>query len=168
MLPPLVARSKGADMAGWLRLGYAERSCRNAFMDPLVWRPDRATTPPPWPVPKVGTALARGAYGLCPACGGARAFGRFLKIVPVCESCHAPLGTARADDAPPYFNILIVGHIMIPLILLTWPILSDWQMAAIFLPLAAALSFVLMQPVKGAVLGVIVAYRMLEEPKPAE
>lgn len=137
-------------------------------MDPLVWQPNRAITPPPWPVPALGTALARGTQGLCPACGQTRAFGRFLKIVPVCHSCQAPLGTARADDAPPYFNILIVGHIVVPLILLTWSFFSDWQLAAIYLPLAAALSLVLMQPVKGAVLGVIVAYRMLEEPEPAK
>lgn len=168
MLPPLVARGKGADMAGCRRLGYAGLSRRIAFMDPLVWQPNRTITPPPWPVPTVGTALARGIQGLCPACGQARAFGRFLKIVPMCPSCHAPLGTARADDAPPYFTILIVGHIIVPLILLTWTIFSDWQLAAIYLPLSAALGLLIMQPVKGAVLGVIVAYRMLEEPEPAE
>ncbi len=35
---------------------------------------------------------------------------------PECPNCHAPLGLARADDAPPYFTILIVGHIVIPLL----------------------------------------------------
>ena len=31
-------------------------------------------------------------------------------MVPECQNCGAPLGLARADDAPPYFTILIVGQ----------------------------------------------------------
>ncbi len=137
-------------------------------MAPVVWQPNRTIATPPWPVPSLGTAIGRGWRGLCPACGEARAFGRFLKIVPVCPSCGAPLGTARADDAPPYFTILIVGHIVVPLILLTQTIFTDWQLAAIYLPLTAVLCLILLQPVKGATLGALVTFGMLKQPEPAE
>ena len=137
-------------------------------MAPVIWQPDRTAALPPWPVPPLLTAIGRGVRGLCPACGEAPAFGRFLKIVPVCPACAAPLGSARADDAPPYFTILLVGHIVIPLILLTQNIFSDWELAAIFLPLTLALCLAFLQPVKGAVLGVMVTFGMMKLPEPAE
>ena len=137
-------------------------------MAPVIWQPNRTAVPPPWPVPPLFTALGRGVRGMCPACGEARAFGRFLKIVPVCPACSAPLGTARADDAPPYFTIVLVGHIVIPLILLLQNVFTDWELTAIFLPLTAALCLALLQPVKGAVLGVMVTFGMLTKPEPAE
>ncbi len=137
-------------------------------MAPVIWQPNRTEVPPPWPVPPLFTAIGRGVRGLCPACGEARAFGRFLKIVPVCPSCGAPLGTARADDAPPYFTIVLVGHIVIPLILLLQNVFTDWELTAIFLPLTAVLCLALLQPVKGAVLGVMVTFGMLTKPEPAE
>src|SRR5690242_16203896 len=80
------------------------------------WEPDRATKPNPWPMPTLATAIGRGLRGHCPACGKGRIFNGFLKVVGACRECAAPLGLARADDAPPYFTILIVGHIIIPLL----------------------------------------------------
>jgi uncharacterized protein (DUF983 family) len=63
----------------------------------------------------------------------------------------------RADDAPPYFTIFIVGHIVIPLMLIAErdyaP--SPWTMAAIFLPLTLVLTLALMRPVKGATVGLM-------------
>ena len=41
------------------------------------WQPDRTSPLPPWPVPTVGTALARGLLGRCPACGKAHLFNGF-------------------------------------------------------------------------------------------
>ena len=68
-------------------------------------------------------------------------FNGFLRVVAQCSNCAAPLGLARADDAPPYFTILIVGHIVIPLMLIVEraqqpPILV---MTAIFVPLTLVL-----------------------------
>ena len=137
-------------------------------MAPVIWQPNRTAVSPPWPVPPFFTAVGRGLRGLCPACGETHAFTRFLKIAPVCAACGAPLGSARADDAPPYFTILIVGHIVVPLILVTQNVFSDWQLAAIFLPLTVALCLALLQPVKGAVLGAMVTFGMMKQPEPAE
>ncbi len=84
-------------------------------MPPIRWQPDRTPKLPPWPLPPFGTAIGRGLLGRCPACGKSHLFNGFLRVVPECQNCGAPLGLARADDAPPYFTILIVGHIVIPL-----------------------------------------------------
>ena len=53
------------------------------------------------------------------------------------RQCGAPLGLARADDAPPYFTILITGHIVVPLMLLVdrmseppiWEMIGDLRAA---------------------------------------
>ncbi len=133
-------------------------------MMPLTpWQPDRTPRQPPWPVPPLPTALGRGIRGRCPACGQTHLFTGFLRIVRECASCRAPLGTARADDAPPYFVILITGHIVIPAMLLTqkWGNLTNLELTAIFLPLTLALALGLLRPVKGGVLAVLVTMGLL-------
>ena len=85
---------------------------------PIRWQPDRTPKLPPWPLPPLGIAIGRGLLGRCPACGKSHLFNGFLRVVPECQNCGAPLGLARADDAPPYFTILIVGHIVIPAMLI--------------------------------------------------
>ena len=87
-------------------------------MDPIRWQPDRSEPKPAWPMPSLMMAMGRGLMGRCPSCGIGRVFDGFLRVVQECEHCHAPLGLARADDAPPYFTILIVGHIVIPAMLI--------------------------------------------------
>jgi uncharacterized protein (DUF983 family) len=138
-------------------------------MAPIRWQPDRTTPKPPWAVPSLGTALARGLNGRCPSCGQGRLFRTFLKVVPACEHCRAPLGLARADDAPPYFTILIVGHIVIPAMLIMQKT-SDpplWLLSAIFLPLTLFLSLGLLQPIKGAIVGLMLCFNMLKpDPEP--
>lgn len=137
-------------------------------MSTVVWPPERTRAQSAWPVPPLGTAFARGVAGRCPACGGAGAFKGFLKIVPACGDCGAPLGSARADDAPPYFTILIVGHLIVPLMLF-WERAGsppDWEVASVLLPLTAALCVALLRPVKGGVLGVMVAMGMLAPSNP--
>jgi uncharacterized protein (DUF983 family) len=133
-------------------------------MPPIRWQPDRTTKPPPWPVPTLGAALGRGLMGRCPACGRGHVFDGFLRVVPQCSSCDAPLGLARADDAPPYFTILIVGHIVIPAMLIMQK-LSDpptWLLSAIFVPLTLILALGLLRPVKGATVGLMVTFNMLK------
>jgi uncharacterized protein (DUF983 family) len=85
-------------------------------------------------------------------------------VVPECEHCHAPLGLARADDAPPYFTILIVGHIVIPalLIMQKYDDPPMWLLSAIFLPLTVILSVGLIRPIKGATVGMMLCFNMLK------
>ena len=129
-----------------------------------LWQPDRSPVVPGWPVPPLLTAMWRGLRGLCPACGETHAFAGYLKVVPVCTNCAAPLGDFRADDAPPYFTIFIVGHVLIPV--LYWvetayrPAL--WIHAAIFIPVALIMTLGLLRPVKGATLGLMLTLGMVK------
>lgn len=131
---------------------------------PVRWQPDRAPEAPPWPVPPLFTALGRGAMGRCPACGQTHVFDGYLTVVPVCVACGAPLGSVRADDAPPYFTIFIAGHIIIPLLFWTDQTYSPplWVLAAIFLPLTTIVCLGLLRPVKGATLGLMLKLGMLK------
>ncbi len=133
-------------------------------MTPERWEPDRSTPPHPWPTPTLLTALGRGALGKCPACGKGRVFQGFLKVVPACAHCAAPLGLARADDAPPYFTILIVGHVIIPLMLIVERAYQPplWVMSAIFPALTVLLTLALIRPVKGATVGLMLTLNMLK------
>jgi uncharacterized protein (DUF983 family) len=133
-------------------------------MAPIHWQPDRTPRLPPWPVPSLFTAIGRGLTGRCPVCGKGRLFDGFLRVVSECEHCHAPLGLARADDAPPYFTMLIVGHIVIPLMLITQKQYdpTTWMLTAIFVPLTLVLSVGLLRPVKGATVGLMMAFNMLK------
>lgn len=131
---------------------------------PVRWQPDRSPNLPPWPVPPFFTALARGALGRCPACGQTHAFNGYLKVVPQCVACGAPLGSVRADDAPPYFTILIVGHILIPVMFSIERAYQPelWLQAAVGLPVALVMCLVLLRPVKGATLGLMLKLGMMK------
>lgn len=124
----------------------------------IPWQPSTRSVPAPlWPKPPFWTALGRGAMNRCPVCGQAPLFAGFLAVREACPHCAAPLGRVRADDAPPYFTIVIVGHIVVPLMLMVErqheP--SLWIMAAIFLPMTLILSLLFLRPVKGATVGLM-------------
>ncbi len=124
---------------------------------PIRWQPDRSPQPAPWPAPSVVVAMARGARGRCPSCGMTHAFAGYLRVVPACAACGAPLGALRADDAPPYFTVFIVAHVVVGLMLLTDRQYDPpyWLQALVWLPLTALLSLGLLRPVKGATLGLM-------------
>jgi uncharacterized protein (DUF983 family) len=130
----------------------------------IRWQPDRMTPKPPWPVPPLAKALGRGLNGRCPACGKGPVFDGFLRVTTQCEHCATPLGLARADDAPPYFTILIVGHIVIPAILIMQKLAdpSAWLLSAIFVPLTVVLAIGLLRPIKGATVGLMLSFNMLK------
>ena len=133
-------------------------------MATIRWQPDRTPKLPPWPLPPLATAIGRGICNRCPACGQTHLFNGFLKVTPECRNCGAPLGLARADDAPPYFTILIVGHIVIPAMLI-YQRASDpptWLMSVIFLPLTLFLALGLLRPVKGGTVGLMLRLNMLK------
>ena len=57
-------------------------------------------------------ALKTGFRMRCPACGEGHMFYRFLKVSDCCPHCGEELHRHRADDAPPYFTILVVAHVI--------------------------------------------------------
>ncbi len=98
----------------------------------------------------------------CPKCSKGDIFGKFLKVNDNCPACGEALHHHRADDAPPYFTIFIVGHITIPLMiameLLYRP--SLWVHSLIWLPLTLALCYWLLPRIKGALIGIQWAVHM--------
>jgi uncharacterized protein (DUF983 family) len=120
---------------------------------PMPWETQRAEPVEAQAQTPVGVALLRGARGLCPACGKGHLFDGYLKLVRECSVCHAPLGRIRADDAPPYFTILIAGHVLLPFVFLVEKAWQPpmWVHMAIWLPLFAIVCTLLLRPVKGAV-----------------
>jgi len=111
---------------------------------------------------KVVPAMKRGFLGHCPACDRGRLFGKFLKVVDRCESCGTEFHHHRADDLPPYLVIFIVGHLVGYGIFMseTKFEMPMWMHLAIWPALTLVLSLVLLQPVKGAVVGLQYALGM--------
>jgi uncharacterized protein (DUF983 family) len=106
--------------------------------------------------------MRRGLFCRCPNCGEGRLFRAFLKPVDSCEACGETLHHQRADDLPPYIVITIVGHVVVGGILLAEKY-ANWSIALhlwVWLPLTVLLSLALMQPAKGAVIGLQWAMRM--------
>jgi uncharacterized protein (DUF983 family) len=115
------------------------------------------------PLPRsVLTAIARGMACSCPACGAGALYRAYLKVRDTCETCGEELHHHRADDAPPYFTILLVGHLVIAGVLLLEQKLAPamWVQAFIWIPLTLALSLALLPRVKGALIGLQWANRM--------
>ena len=108
------------------------------------------------------SSLTRGFRGRCPRCGEGKLFRAFLKVDNRCAACGLDFTPHRADDLPAYLVIAIVGHIVVPAALLIETDYSPpvWLQLAIYLPLTALMSLALLQPVKGAVVGLQWALRM--------
>ncbi len=107
-------------------------------------------------------AMWRGFLGRCPNCGKGKMFRKFLKVFDRCEVCGEELHHHRADDAPAYFVIAIVGHVVVALAFIVeiafWPPL--WVSLALWLPLTLVMAVALLQPIKGALVGLQWSYRM--------
>ena len=107
------------------------------------------------------TGLQRGFRRRCPNCNRAKLFAGYLKVQPVCPSCGHANGQYRADDAPPYFTMLLVGHLVVAPMLF-FPFIWEWPVAtvlAITLPIVGGLTLGLLPFVKGAVVGLHWAVR---------
>ena len=100
----------------------------------------------------VAQAMLRGAMLRCPACGVGAMFRRYLKVADHCPHCGEALHHHRADDAPPYFTIVIVGHIIVSLVLSVEMAYRPalWVHMALWLPLNVILSLLALPPIKGA------------------
>ncbi|WP_290999469.1 DUF983 domain-containing protein [Ferrovibrio sp.] len=107
-------------------------------------------------------AMRRGWFCRCPRCGQGAIYGRYLKVQPHCTQCGLALDGHRADDAPPYFTIFIVAHIIVPLMLLLEQHYQppEWLHMVLWLPLTVILSLWLLPRVKGALIGLQFARRM--------
>lgn len=107
-------------------------------------------------------AMLRGFRGRCPKCGEGRLFSSFVKTVHACDHCGEEIHHHRADDLPAYLVVVIVGHIVLGAFMgvETLVSLSNWQHLAIWVPLTIIMAIALLQPVKGAVIGLQWAFYM--------
>ena len=107
-------------------------------------------------------SMWRGWRGRCPQCGQGRLFGGYLAVNEACPQCGLRLDGHRADDAPPYFTIMLVGHIIVPLMLLLEQKVQppEWLHMVLWLPLTLILSLWLLPKFKGALIGLQFARRM--------
>lgn len=106
-------------------------------------------------------AMWRGWCRRCPRCGEPTLFPAFLKMAPACTGCGEDLEPFRADDAPAYFTIFIIGHIIVPLVLMVergWSP-SLWVHALLWIPASVLLSLALLPRIKGATIGLLWALR---------
>lgn len=110
----------------------------------------------------VALAMRRGAFGRCPNCGKGKIFTSYLKVAPNCSACGEDLSHHRADDAPPYFTMMIVGHIVVAGILacVIETEIPLWLLGVVFGTLTIVLSLVLLPMIKGAIIGLQWANRM--------
>jgi uncharacterized protein (DUF983 family) len=116
------------------------------------------------------TALFRGFRKRCPSCGTGHIFASYSRVAQSCPHCGEALHHQQADDAPPYFTIFIVGHVVIPAMLLVEKIWKPdlWIHFATWLPLTLILTLWLLPKTKGATVGLQWAFRMHGFAKEAE
>lgn len=107
-------------------------------------------------------SIRRGLMLRCPACGEGKLFNKYLKVTPTCAHCAEELHHHEADDAPPYFTILIVGHLVVPIMLAVeleyMPPL--WFHVTVWPILTTAIVLAMLPRIKGAVVGLQWAARM--------
>ncbi|NGP17667.1 DUF983 domain-containing protein [Devosia aurantiaca] len=112
----------------------------------------------------VAQAMWRGTLCRCPHCGKGKMFRAFLKVVDQCDVCGEELNHHRADDFPPYIAITIAGHIIIAIMMHMDMAYRVEPMTYIIsmIPLAIILPLLMLQPIKGAIVGLQWANRMYD------
>ncbi|MGI9481776.1 MAG: DUF983 domain-containing protein [Hyphomicrobiales bacterium] len=103
----------------------------------------------------VPRAMLRGGLLKCPACGKGKLFGRYLKAANTCGNCSEELFHHRADDAPPYFTMILVGHLVFPGIFIAERFYQPplWLHFALWAPLLILLCLLFLPVVKGTIIG---------------
>ena len=123
---------------------------------------DEPTTFSEEPKRDIVQAMRRGAAHKCPACGKGTLYKRYLKVVDACPACGEEMHHHRADDAPPYFTIIILAHVIVAGVMLVEDYFHPqyWIHIAIWFPLTIALALWLLPRIKGALIGLQWALRM--------
>ncbi len=110
-----------------------------------------------------GLAIRRGLRGKCPRCGDGEIFRAYLKVSDTCPSCSLELFHQRADDAPAYLTMLIVGHFIVAGIIAMeefWPDSPLLPLTILWCALTVASALWLLPRLKGALIGYQWAMRM--------
>ena len=107
-------------------------------------------------------SMLKGWGWRCCQCGDRSLFAGYLKISEKCAHCGEAYGHIRADDAPPYFTIMIVGHLVVPMILWSEQLWSPalWIQMATWIPITMLLMLWFLPRIKGATLGLMWSMKM--------
>ena len=100
-------------------------------------------------------AIRHGFRRKCPSCGAGPLMCSYLKVRDRCTVCREVLSHHRADDGPAYLTILIVGHLMAPLLLISFTTFRPDPLVlfTIFAIGCVTLSLYLLPRLKGAIVG---------------
>jgi len=107
-------------------------------------------------------SLVHGFMRRCPNCAGGKIFTGYTRVAGSCNNCGEDFSHQRADDAPPYFTIMIVGHIVVPGVLIVergWAP-ETWIHMMIWMPLTLGLTLAILPLVKGAIVALQWSLRM--------
>jgi uncharacterized protein (DUF983 family) len=101
-------------------------------------------------------SFRRGFSNRCPRCGKGRILSGYLTPAASCGACDLGFDPYRADDAPAYFTLLLVGHIVVPgmLLLEKFAAPSTLLHLAIWLPATVVLTLALLPRIKASVVAV--------------
>ena len=114
---------------------------------------------------RIFEGMARGLAFRCPNCGRGKLYRAYLKVQP-CPACGHDNAQYPADDAGPYFTIILMGHLVVaPLLIFPfiWRAPTALVLATI-LPAVAVLTLLLLPRVKGAIIGLHWALRCRGDP----
>ena len=102
----------------------------------------------------LGPALRNGWREKCPRCGSGKLFDGYLEVRDGCDFCGQDFTHHRADDAPSWLTIIIIGHLIAPILLATYQVvdLPVWAHVVIWPTLAMVGVILLLQRVKGGVI----------------
>jgi uncharacterized protein (DUF983 family) len=106
-------------------------------------------------------AIRRGLRLSCPACGRGRLMAGYLRQAEGCLQCGERTGDIRADDAPAWATILVVGHVVSPMFFLFANPDADavWLPFLVIAGLVVGLTLLLLPRMKGLFVGLIWASR---------
>ncbi len=119
-----------------------------------VWQPADELNQLGLPKRSSWQAMWRGFRCRCPNCGEGPLFNGYLRSALSCSVCGEDLSHHRADDAPPYFTMVVVGHIVVPIMTAVFLAteLSTMTHMMIWLPLTLVMTLALLRPIKGALI----------------
>ena len=86
----------------------------------------------------------------------------YLTVRDACPACGEALHHQRADDAPAYFTMFVVGHLVVGGVLSLEKAFAPptWVQLSVWLPMTLVLSLALLPVIKGALVALQWALRM--------
>ena len=113
----------------------------------------------PTPVPErpVFISMMRGMRRRCPQCGKGALLAGYLTPVKNCDICGEDFSAISADDGPAWVTLLVLGHAVVPLMVLlgrdeTIPV---WLAISILMVVMLGGVFVLLPRAKGLFIALI-------------